>query len=82
MEGQPDFEISIAHQAKPFPLGPLAVATFINSKSDGKAPIAITSKPVQCFDDKQLESTVKLVRSKEYLPPTPPLYNISNLVVK
>jgi hypothetical protein len=75
MEAQPDCEISIAN-----PLGLLAVATFINSKSDGKAPIAITSKPIQCFDDKQPESTVKLVRSKEYLPP--PLYNISNLVVK
>jgi hypothetical protein len=67
MEAQPDFELSIANQAKPFPLGPLAVATFINSKSDGKAPITITSKPVQCFDDKQPASTVKLVRTKEYL---------------
>jgi hypothetical protein len=66
MEAQPDFEISMTDQAKPFPL---VVATFINSKSDGKAPITITSEPatVQCFDDKQPASTVKLVRSKEYL---------------
>jgi len=76
MEAQPEFELSIASQAKPFPLGPLAVATFINSKSDGKAPIAIASKPVPCFDDKHLSSTVKLVRTKEYLPK---LSNVSHL---
>jgi len=70
MEAQPEFELSIANQAKPFPLGPLAVATFINSKSDDKAPISIICKPVPCFDDKNSGSTAKLVRTKEYLYPT------------
>ena len=71
MEAQPEFELSIASQAKPAPLGSLAVATFINSKSDGKAPIVIVSKPVPRFDEKQLGSTASLVRNKEYLSPSP-----------
>jgi len=66
MEARPEFELSIASQAKPLPLGPLAVATFINYKSDGKTPISIVSKPVSSFDEKQPASAVSLIRNKEY----------------
>ena len=59
------FELSIASQAKPFPYGTLATAMYINTNSDGKNPISITSQTVALHDTAHAASNAKLIPKKE-----------------
>ena len=65
-ESTAEFELSIASQAKPFPYGPLAIAIYINTNSEGKNPIIITSQPAALHDPAHAASNAKLIRKKEY----------------
>lgn len=64
-ESATEFELSIASQARPFPYGPLATAIYINTNSEGKNPITITSQPVALHDPAHAASNAKLICKKE-----------------
>jgi hypothetical protein len=71
-ESSPEFayELSIATQAKPFPYGPVATAMWINSHSDGRNPISITTLPAAPHEPAKSSTSAKLVRKLEYLLPS------------
>jgi hypothetical protein len=64
----PEYDLSITSNAKPFPLGPLAVALYINS-CDSYAqspPIAVKPLPVENVRPMAPESGFELLRKSEY----------------
>ena len=67
------YELSIAAQAKPFPYGPVATAMWINSHSNGRNPISITTLPAE---HAKSSTSAKLVRKSEYLLPLSFFFNI------
>lgn len=65
MADSTEFELSIASQAKPFPYATLATAMYINSNSEGKNPISITTQTVALHETAHTASNANLIRKKE-----------------